>query len=100
MGDKTTLERMRKVYDNYDYLACPHTAVGLEGVARYREETGDTTPVITLACAHPAKFPRAVKLALDIDPPKEEALEALIEGETNVQRIEPTLKAFRQVLLG
>ena len=100
VGDKTTLERMRKVYDDYDYLACPHTAVGLEGVARYREETGDTTPIITLACAHPAKFPRAVRLALDIEPPKEEALEALIEGETNVHRLEPTLKAFRQVLLG
>ena len=98
VGDKTTLERMKKVYDTYGYLACPHTAVGLEGVARYREETDDTTPTITLACAHPAKFPRAVKLALEIVPPKEEALEALIEGETDVQSLEPSLEAFRAVL--
>ena len=99
-GDKTTLGAHEKgLRPDYDYLACPHTAVGLEGVARYREETGDmTTPTITLACAHPAKFPRAVKLALEIDPPKEEALEALIEGETNVQPLEPTLEAFRAVL--
>ncbi|CAN5892380.1 threonine synthase [soil metagenome] len=32
--DEVTLARMKTVYDTYDYIACPHTAVGLEGVAR------------------------------------------------------------------
>ncbi len=97
--DEVTLERMKRTYDTYGYIACPHTSVGLEAVACYREQTNDTRPIITLACAHPAKFPEAVSKALSITPPKEEALEHLIHGETNVKLIEPTLQALKQELL-
>ncbi len=47
------------------YLLDPHTAVGLH-VARL--QTQGTTPMITLATAHPAKFPAAVKAASGVDP--------------------------------
>ena len=97
--DEVTLERMKTVYETYGYVACPHTAVGLEGVARYRTETGDATPTIVLATAHPAKFPDAVRQALNVEPPREEALEALLHGETSVTALEPTLAALRQALL-
>jgi threonine synthase len=97
--DEVTLERMKKTYDAYGYVACPHTSVGLEAVERYRTQTKDDKPVITLACAHPAKFPEAVSKALGITPPKEETLEQLIHGETNVKSIEPTLQALKQELL-
>ena len=97
--DEVTLERMKTVYETYGYVACPHTAVGLEGVARYRAATGDATPTIVLATAHPAKFPDAVRQALNVEPPREEALEALLHGETAVEVLEPTLAALRQALL-
>ena len=99
VSDRTTLERMAKTYQAYDYIACPHTAVGLEGIARYREETGDNTSVIALACAHPAKFPKAVSKALGVKPLKDEGLEALRDKETNVQTLVPDLKALRNELL-
>ena len=98
VSDRTTLERMAKTYQAHTYVACPHTAVGLEGLARYREETGDSTPVITLACAHPAKFPKAVKQALNIEVPKEEALESLKARPTNVETLAPKLEALKSVL--
>lgn len=47
------------------YLLDPHTAVGFN-VAR--QQTTGTTPMITLATAHPAKFPAAVKAASNVDP--------------------------------
>jgi threonine synthase len=97
--DEVTLERMKKTHDTYGYIACPHTSVGLEALERYREQTKDDRPMITLACAHPAKFPEAVSKALGITPPKEEALEQLIHGETNVKLIEPTLQALKQELV-
>jgi threonine synthase len=100
VDDQATLERMRQTHQAYGYLACPHTSVGLEAQARYRAETGDRTPLITLACAHPAKFPNAVSTALGIAAPKEEALEALWRRETRVTVIEPTLQALRRELLG
>lgn len=97
--DEVTLGRMKKTYDTYGYIACPHTSVGLEALERYRTASNDTRPIITLACAHPAKFPEAVSKALDITPPKEGTLEQLIHGETNVKLIGPTLQALKQELL-
>ena len=79
-------------------MACPHTAVGLEGVVRYRQATGDTSPVISLACAHPAKFPEAITHALNIETPKEEALELLWQKDTNVISLEPELESLKRQL--
>ncbi|MCS6761518.1 MAG: threonine synthase [Candidatus Devosia symbiotica] len=47
------------------YLLDPHTAVGVH-VAQNQQH--GTTPMITLATAHPAKFPAAVKAASGLDP--------------------------------
>ncbi|MBF6593279.1 MAG: threonine synthase [Thermaceae bacterium] len=98
VSDAATLERMAHTYQTTGYLADPHTSVGLEALARYREQTGDTTPFVVLSCAHPAKFPEAVSKALGIPEPKEAALEALWEQETNVKTIEPSLQALKSEL--
>ena len=47
-------------------LVDPHTAVGLAAAAKDRGDLG--TPMVTLATAHPAKFPDAVKQATGIHP--------------------------------
>src|SRR5690606_27022761 len=47
------------------YLLDPHTAVGV-GVARNLPQAA--TPMITLATAHPAKFPAAVAEASGVEP--------------------------------
>lgn len=97
--DDATLERMRQTYAQHGYIACPHTAVGLEAVARYRATTADPTPIVTLSTAHPAKFPEAVAQALGIQAPKEAALEELWGREVAVETIPPTVEALKQHLL-
>lgn len=47
------------------YLSDPHTAVGLHVAADHLDAT---TPMITLATAHPAKFPQAVEEATGVHP--------------------------------
>ena len=47
-------------------LVDPHTAVGLAVAARHRPSAG--TPLVTLATAHPAKFPDAVQAAAGVVP--------------------------------
>ena len=47
------------------YLLDPHTAVGVN-VARHQPR--GTAPMVTLATAHPAKFPAAVREASGVDP--------------------------------
>ena len=55
------VEVIRSTYEESGYLLDPHTAIGL---AAAREcSNNKSTPMITLATAHPAKFPDAVKQA-------------------------------------
>ena len=44
----------------------PHTAVGVAVAERLRGDRG--TPMVTLATAHPAKFPDAVERAIGVRP--------------------------------
>jgi threonine synthase len=59
--DAGMVEVIRSTYAESGYLLDPHTAIGL---AAAREcSNNQSTPMITLATAHPAKFPDAVKEA-------------------------------------
>jgi threonine synthase len=98
VDDEGTLATMRAVHDATGYVADPHTAVGLEGIRRYRQETGDETPAIVLSTAHPAKFPAAVRQALGTEPETPEALAALEGQPTRVETIAPKLEALKGFL--
>jgi len=59
--DDGMVEVIRSTYEDSGYLLDPHTAIGL---AAAREcSNNKATPMITLATAHPAKFPDAVRQA-------------------------------------
>lgn len=55
-----TLETMAQVYTSSGYLVDPHTAVAIRVAEQV--DTG-AVPMVTLATAHPAKFPEAVEKA-------------------------------------
>jgi threonine synthase len=55
-----TLETMAQVYTRSGYLADPHTSVAIR-VAEQMDM--GAVPMVTLATAHPAKFPDAVEKA-------------------------------------
>ena len=99
ISDEVTTARMRSVHERYGYVACPHTAVGLEAAVRYRGETGDDTPMIVLATAHPAKFEDAVTAALGTAPAQVPALEALKGPDKEAPALGPTLTALKRELL-
>ena len=58
-------ETIRETYRRTGFLADPHTAVGLAVADRFRDPA---IPMVTLATAHPAKFPEAVEAASGISP--------------------------------
>jgi threonine synthase len=65
--DAETTEIIRHIWRQYDMVVDPHTAVGL-GVAQDWKKAHADSVLVTLATAHPAKFPDAVKAATDIAP--------------------------------
>jgi threonine synthase len=56
-SDDETLATIRRVWESHGLLIDPHTAVGVAAAEACRDDDG---PVVTLATAHPAKFPDAV----------------------------------------
>jgi threonine synthase len=70
IDDEQTKQVIARIKHDSEYIADPHTAVGL-GVAAYMREQGEVAssmPLVTLSTAHPAKFPDAVEKATGEQP--------------------------------
>ncbi|WP_299043058.1 threonine synthase [uncultured Tateyamaria sp.] len=77
-------------------LLCPHSAVGVHVADAIR--TSDT-PMITLATAHPAKFPAAVEAATGITPPLPPRMADLYERAERLTRVPNDLEALKAHIL-
>jgi threonine synthase len=75
--DAQTIEMMRECYANTGYILDPHTAVGVFAANQLTDDP--SVPLISLACAHPAKFPDAVKEAIGVHPELPKHLEDLYD---------------------
>ena len=64
-SEDETRATIKRIHETTGEVICPHTAVGV----KVAEEHLGTTPMITLATAHPAKFPQAVKAACGVEAP-------------------------------
>ena len=76
-------------------LLCPHSAVGVKVAEEMRDAA---TPMITLATAHPAKFPAAVEEASGQHPPLPERMADLYERSERVTRVENDLAAIETLI--
>lgn len=65
VSDEQTLEKIRALFTETGYLIDPHGAVAVCGVDVCRSEFAPGTRFISLATAHPGKFPDVIKQALD-----------------------------------
>lgn len=61
VNDEMTVQTIAKVFDESEYLLDPHSAIGVFAARACR--SNKDVPMITLATAHPAKFPEAVMRA-------------------------------------
>ena len=70
-----TLATIRSVHEATGMQIDPHTAVGVKAA---RENMRDGVPMVTMATAHPAKFPDAVERATGVRPQLPEHLADLL----------------------
>jgi threonine synthase len=76
-------------------LLCPHSAVGVH----VAENHLGAVPMITLATAHPAKFPDAVQAASGIRPPLPPRMADLFDRPERVTRVPNDLVALESLVL-
>jgi len=68
VDDNAILAEIARTRAETGLLVDPHSAVGLAAARAATAEEDDGGPVVSLACAHPAKFPEAVERATGVTP--------------------------------
>ena len=79
--DQKTLDTIREIHDRCGYVMDTHTAVAVNALEQYQQETGDKTPALVVSTASPFKFADSVLTALGREVPAGEfdCLRALSE---------------------
>ncbi len=96
VDEATTTATIGDVYRERGIIIDPHTAVGLRAARELMPEG----PVITLATAHPAKFPDAVEKACGVRPPLPHHMADLYDREERVARLPNDLAVLQDHIRG
>ncbi|MBP1870539.1 Threonine synthase [Ensifer adhaerens] len=89
-SEKEVAKTIAKTLEETGYLLDPHSAIGVFVAAKHEKASA---PMVTLATAHPAKFPDAVKSASGIDPALPTWLADLMNREERFDILEADLKS-------
>jgi threonine synthase len=89
--DERTLKTMAAVYKESGYMLDPHSAVGVSVARQLAKDLQQ--PIISLACAHPAKFPDTVHRAIGITPALPDAVAALLKKPERTTTLPATINA-------
>ncbi|MCI5112411.1 MAG: threonine synthase [Marivita sp.] len=84
VSEDETLSMIAHANRHMGELLCPHSAIGVKVAEDLRDPN---VPMITLATAHPAKFPDAVEKASGIRPPLPDRMADLFDRDERVTRV-------------
>ena len=90
-SEADTLTTIKRTRQSTGELLCPHSAVGVH----VAEAHLDSSPMITLATAHPAKFPDAVEEATGLRPGLPPRMADLFEREERVTPLANDLSTIK-----
>jgi len=93
-SEDETRATIRQMYDTTGEILCPHSAVAVHVAGTHQS----ATPMITLATAHPAKFPDAVETAMGLRPPLPARMADLYSRGERVTRVPNNLGAIEGLI--
>ena len=93
-SEEDTLSTIQRTLAGTGELLCPHSAVGVH----VAEQHLSATPMITLATAHPAKFPDAVERASGIRPALPPHMADLFDKPERMTAVTNDLKALQALI--
>ena len=93
-SEDETSATIRAMRERTGEILCPHSAVGV----KVAEEHLGSEPMITLATAHPAKFPDAVEAATGMRPPLPSRMSDLYDRPERITRVPNELGEIERVI--
>lgn len=98
LNDEETCSVIKQVYEETAYLLDPHTAIGVGAARKCRRDLA--IPMITLATAHPVKFPEAVeKSGVGINPELPLHMSDLFDRDEKYQVLPNDLKKVHEFMV-
>lgn len=98
-SDAETVDAMQELYEKYNYIACPHTAIAYLASQAYRSEHPGTYASIFLSTAHPCKFPDGIAPAIFEKVTWPEGAAALAGKPKLATELQVDYEAFKRYLL-
>ncbi len=100
ISDKETLEIINKVYTDYNYILDPHSAIGYGAAQKALDNNiiSKDMSVISLACAHPAKFPEIISKSINVMPKKPSYLENIMSSKEHFNIIDPSINDVKNFI--
>ncbi len=95
-SEEETMATIKATHITTGEVICPHTAVGVKVAREFLDES--RAPMITLATAHPAKFPDAVEKATGLSPALPERLARQFEAEERQTPVPGDLAAIEALI--
>ncbi len=95
-SEEDTIGMMRACYEETGRLIDPHTAVGLH--AALKAANRPDLPLVSLACAHPAKFPDAVEKATGIRPELPERVAGIMTKDEHFTPVDADLDSVKEFI--
>ena len=95
VSNDETLNAIKQIKEKYNYLADPHTSTGLHVLL----EKNASSPWVSLACAHPAKFGHAIEKATGEPPIMPKDLSKLFDKEEKMTILDYNKEAIKSLIL-
>jgi threonine synthase len=99
MNDDETRSVIKRTYERTGYILDPHTAVGVGVAEEYKKRNRDAV-IVSLATAHPAKFPDAVRAATGVTPPLPAHLANLYDREERCAALPADVRRVQEFVAG
>jgi threonine synthase len=96
--DDATLDEIGRIHRQTGMLLDPHTATGTAAATMLSALDGSNHPVVTLATAHPAKFPDAVERATGVHPALPDHLADLFDRPERTQTVPNDLATVQALI--
>jgi threonine synthase len=96
-SDSSTVEGIKELYSDYNYIADPHGAIGFLAAKEYQQKYPDTHCVF-LETAHPSKFLETVEKAIETKVELPSQIKAVIDKEKKSIKIS-TYDELKSILL-
>lgn len=98
--DEQTRDAVYKVFQEYNYVVCPHSAIAWLALENYRKQSGDDTSAgVFLATAHPCKFPDVYNSQMTSMIIVPEQVESLVGKPKQAVEMKADFAVFKDYLL-